>query len=107
MIYPGPAQTWVFLDEHPDSINDAGFFNPKGYQWVDMPATYHNGACGFAFADGHSEIHKWRTTMAKPRARAVLFTNGADMPGQLGGSINDPDIRWMVYHGGTKSPFPY
>jgi len=107
MTYPGAAQTWVFSDEHPDSINDAGLFNPRNYQWVDMPATYHNGACGFAFADGHSEIHKWRTSMTKPRARAVMFTDGSDMPGQLGGNVNDPDIRWMVYHGGTKSPFAY
>src|SRR5882724_6521262 len=29
MLYPGPAGTWVFLDEHPDSMNDAGFFNPR------------------------------------------------------------------------------
>src|SRR2546427_3729745 len=48
MLIPGPANTWVFLDEHPDSINDAGFFNPRNAQWVDMPAAYHNGACGFA-----------------------------------------------------------
>jgi len=108
MTYPGPAQTWVFLDEHPDSINDAGFFNPHPTgSWVDMPATYHNGACGFALADGHSEIHKWRTSMTKQRARAVLYTDGSDMPGALGGGANDPDIRWMVYHGGTRSPYTY
>jgi len=102
MIYPGPTGTWVFLDEHPDSMNDAGFFNPRANNWVDMPAAYHNGACGFAFADGHAEIHKWRTTMAKPRSRQVLFTNGGDMPSALGGGANDPDIRWMIYHGGTS-----
>jgi len=28
-------------------------------QWFDVPGTYHNGGCGFAFADGHSESHKW------------------------------------------------
>src|ERR1051325_690446 len=56
-IYPGAAETWVYLDEHPCSINDAGFFNPHSNSWVDQPASYHNGAAGFAFADGHSEIH--------------------------------------------------
>ena len=106
-LYPGAAQTWVFLDEHPDSINDAGFFNPRSAQWVDMPATYHNGACGFSFADGHSEIHKWRMSLSKPRARAVLFTNGGDMPGILNPQPGDADIHWLSYHGGTRTPNSY
>ncbi len=106
-LYPGAAQTWVFLDEHPDSINDAGFFNPRNAGWVDMPATYHNGACGFSFADGHSEIHKWRQSLTKPRARAVLFTNGADMPGILAPAAGDADIHWLSYHGGTATPNSY
>ena len=59
---PRPAKTWLFLDEHPDSIND-GFFinNPAILHWQDIPASYHCGACGFSFADGHSEIKKWRS----------------------------------------------
>jgi prepilin-type N-terminal cleavage/methylation domain-containing protein/prepilin-type processing-associated H-X9-DG protein len=59
---PGPAMTWVFLDEHPDSLNDPFFSVPMNKtppSWDDGPASYHNGACGFSFADGHSEIHKW------------------------------------------------
>ena len=62
---PRPAKTWLFLDEHPDSINDGYFINgPDTSGWGDIPASYHNGACGFAYADGHSETHKWlsRTT---------------------------------------------
>jgi len=64
---PQPAQTWVTLDEHPDSIND-GFFivgldgNINASGWGDTPASYHGGACGFSFADGHAEIHKWRSS---------------------------------------------
>src|SRR5579864_9293206 len=42
--YPGPDGTWVFVDEHPDSINDSGFFNPHAWSWADMPSAYHNGA---------------------------------------------------------------
>jgi prepilin-type N-terminal cleavage/methylation domain-containing protein/prepilin-type processing-associated H-X9-DG protein len=61
---PGPANFYVTMDEHPDSIND-GFLqtdpHPTSAQWNDLPATYHDGACGFAFADGHSEIHKFRS----------------------------------------------
>jgi len=54
-----PANAWVLVDEHPDSINDAALIEIPGTAWGDLPASYHNGACGFAFADGHSEIHKW------------------------------------------------
>jgi len=56
------SKTWVFTDEDPFSINDGGFGNsalPSQQKWIDWPATYHNMACGFAFADGHSEVHKW------------------------------------------------
>ena len=103
-IYPGPNDTWVYTDEHPDSINDAGLFNPHAWSWIDMPATYHNGACGFSFADGHSEFHKWRASMASPRALAVKYTNGSDMPGLLAPKPHDPDIAWMNYHGGRATP---
>jgi hypothetical protein len=59
---PRPSKTWLFLDEHPDSIND-GFFinNPTASNWQDIPASYHCGACDFSFADGHSEIKKWKS----------------------------------------------
>jgi len=60
---PRPSKTWLFLDEHPDSINDGYFINNSdATAWQDVPASYHNGACGFSFADGHSEIKKWRSS---------------------------------------------
>jgi prepilin-type processing-associated H-X9-DG protein len=58
------SMLWVFVDENPDSVNDVGL----GFQmpatlsataWVDIPGDLHNFACGFGFADGHAEIHKW------------------------------------------------
>ena len=55
----GAVNCWVLLDENPWSIND-GWFCTDPKSWVDKPATYHNNACGFSFADGHCEIHKWR-----------------------------------------------
>jgi prepilin-type N-terminal cleavage/methylation domain-containing protein/prepilin-type processing-associated H-X9-DG protein len=75
---PRPSEVFVTLDEHPDSIND-GYFQPfsslgvyNSDSWHDLPASYHDGACGFSFADGHSEIHKWKskTCTIKP----VTFT---------------------------------
>ena len=61
---PGPVNVYVFLDEHADSIGDLLFMIDPGYpkggeHWRDFPASYHNGAGSFSFADGHSEIHKW------------------------------------------------
>jgi prepilin-type N-terminal cleavage/methylation domain-containing protein/prepilin-type processing-associated H-X9-DG protein len=59
---PTPTMLWVFVDEHPDSINDGWLIPnvPDLNNWVDLPASYHNGACGFGFADGHAEIKKWQ-----------------------------------------------
>jgi prepilin-type N-terminal cleavage/methylation domain-containing protein/prepilin-type processing-associated H-X9-DG protein len=59
-----PAITWVTLDEQADSINDAFFTvaDVGATYWGDTPASYHNGACGFSFADGHAEIHKWKSS---------------------------------------------
>jgi len=57
---PAPAQCWVLLDENPTSINDGWFVcDPNATVWYDVPATYHNGAGGLSFADGHAEINKW------------------------------------------------
>src|SRR5262249_13596759 len=63
---PNPSSTWLTLDEHPDTINDSFF--TVGYNagsWADTPASFHNGACGFSFADGHAEVHKWLSATSK------------------------------------------
>jgi prepilin-type N-terminal cleavage/methylation domain-containing protein/prepilin-type processing-associated H-X9-DG protein len=74
---PNPANLYVMLDEHPDSINDGYFLNDANpatlHYWGDLPASYHNGACGFSFADGHSEIHKWRSWVT---IQPVRYTGG-------------------------------
>lgn len=98
-IFPGPSETWVYLDEHPDSINDAGFFNPRQNSWIDQPAAYHNGAAGISFADGHSEIHKWKASLASPRAQKVKLNNSIDAPAKS----RDLDISWLSFRGGRSS----
>jgi len=94
LLIPGPAATWVYVDEEPDSINDAGCFPPNSLTViVDVPATYHNGACGFAFADGHSEVHKWvDLAMKSKRATQVQFHNGDN--GNIPCVRGDKDWRW-------------
>jgi len=92
-VEPGAAATFILLDEDPDSINDAGFAvsmaQPK---WVDWPGTMHNMACGLAFADGHSEIHKWKDGQTK-----VVKGNTAQLTPK-----NPIDIRWLQEHSSAK-----
>jgi len=57
-----PVNSWVFVDENPDSLNDGWFkVNMRpATPLEDTPATYHNKAGGLSFADGHAEIKKWK-----------------------------------------------
>jgi prepilin-type N-terminal cleavage/methylation domain-containing protein/prepilin-type processing-associated H-X9-DG protein len=58
---PIPANIFVFMDEHPDTINDGFFMNRlDDYQWGNLPGSYHNGAAVLSFADGHMETHRWK-----------------------------------------------
>jgi prepilin-type processing-associated H-X9-DG protein len=69
---PGPAMLWVLVDEDVHGLNDAAFAGGmEAPFWFDAPGTYHNGGCGFAFADGHSESHRWASPRPK-RANASL-----------------------------------
>lgn len=99
LMIPGPAQTWVYVDEHPDSINDAGAFPPDNAANIpDAPATSHAGACGFAFADGHAEIHKWKgPVMTKARARGGLNGVSYNAANNFASVRGDPDIYWYSY----------
>ncbi len=93
-----PANTWVTLDEHADSIND-GFFvcgSPTDgtTAWGDVPASYHNGACGFSFADGHAEIHKWKSGTSYYSVKYVNYNIPWDAVGK------NVDYRWYLDHTG-------
>lgn len=82
------SETWVLMDENPYSIND-GFFvcDPSApTTWVDVPASYHNGAGGISFADGHAEIKKWRDS-------AVLHSTRSS--GYLTADPNSGDLAWL------------
>ena len=77
-------------DEHPDSINDAAFFSPFAGGWADLPASYHNGAGGIAFADGHSEIKRWMDSRTTPPLVAQTTSRQSDMP-----SPRNLDVAWL------------
>jgi len=75
---PSPSMLWVLLDEDINGLNDAAFaFGMESPAWMDYPGTYHNLGCGFAFADGHSESHRW---LEKPtiynRGNNITDANG-------------------------------
>ncbi len=93
---PGPANSWLLVDEHPDSINDPCFFvNPWATNnWVDLPATYHNGAAGFAFADGHSEIKRMESKSTWRKVQMVNF------PGLTPPANDRADLGWIA----SKTP---
>ncbi len=95
IVNPKPTDLFVFVDEHPDSINDGWLIvdpNTPTKWGNDLPASYHNGACGFTFADGHSEIHRWLegTTCAPVQQQ--------QHGGFSGTSPVDRDITWMLSH---------
>ena len=86
IVKPGPANTWVFIDESPGTIND-GFFvcDPISYPatWVDIPASYHNGAGGISFADGHAEIKRWRDPVVLAKNSPTFTAAGQTPPADL------------------------
>jgi prepilin-type N-terminal cleavage/methylation domain-containing protein/prepilin-type processing-associated H-X9-DG protein len=97
MSAQSPTMTWVLIDEHPDSINDAAFAVQMvdastlgAARIIDYPASYHNGACGFSFADGHSEIRKWVD------GRTVVPVRNDDSLPLNVASAGNLDVLWMA-----------
>jgi prepilin-type processing-associated H-X9-DG protein len=93
----GPSDAWVLIDEDVDSINDGSFAvqmpaAAPATAWVDIPAKAHNNACGFSFADGHSDIHKW---LQPQNIDSVDYTTKAKDPV---GHLSDPDVLWVAKH---------
>jgi prepilin-type processing-associated H-X9-DG protein len=102
---PGPANTWLFIDENPSSIND-GFFLEKptpttaallAQGWIDCPASYHNKACGISFCDGHAQIKKW----TDQTVINGFVANGGGFPPTP--RTFDRDIQWFVNQVTTAS----
>ena len=96
ILKPSPANLLMLLDEHPDSLNDAGWafqmHDPDQRaeaRLIDIPAAYHNGAGSLSFADGHAETHKWLDARTKP---PIHYTNNvSNVP-----TPNNPDSDWLA-----------
>jgi prepilin-type N-terminal cleavage/methylation domain-containing protein/prepilin-type processing-associated H-X9-DG protein len=106
LINPGPSDVWVLMDEAPDSINDAMFYNnpdntgaltgtANGGNWVDFPSALHNGSGSLSFADGHAEIHKWKDAN-------TLKTQTVTYNGVSGSKSAPDDVQWLA----NRTPLP-
>jgi prepilin-type N-terminal cleavage/methylation domain-containing protein/prepilin-type processing-associated H-X9-DG protein len=106
---PGPADVYVVLDEQADSISaingDATYAFDPGYgrtveQWRDLPASYHNRAGSFSFADGHSEIHKWleQGGGGTPAKTVYPVTGTTSEPWKGLPMRNSTDYEWVESH---------
>ncbi len=95
-----PVNMFVFLDEREDSINDGWFASDPDTQFsiVDWPASYHNGAAGYSFADGHSEVHRWRDPRTMPGLDQGLIASKI--------MTGDQDVLWMAQKAAGVSAYP-
>jgi prepilin-type N-terminal cleavage/methylation domain-containing protein/prepilin-type processing-associated H-X9-DG protein len=102
---PHPSDIFVFLDEHPDSIDDGYFLNKDaeiaygnygGDEWLDLPASYHNSSTAFSFADGHASLHRW----SKSNTICPPAPGGANLPIQIPATPADEqaDFDWVLTH---------
>lgn len=90
--FSAASEIFVFIEEHPDSINDGYFLNRAySYAWNDLPASYHGGAANLAYGDGHVEAHRWRDPSTRKPARA----DGADLPFPLAADERN-DFYWLL-----------
>jgi len=92
--FVSPSMHYVLLDEHPDGINAGGYANamvenPASAKIIDYPASYHNGAAGLSFADGHAEIKKWVDGRTKPPVRYKDIALNVASP-------NNKDVIWLA-----------
>jgi prepilin-type N-terminal cleavage/methylation domain-containing protein/prepilin-type processing-associated H-X9-DG protein len=91
---PKPTSIFVILDEHPDSIGDGYFYiNSDELEWVHLPASYHNGAANFSFADGHAEKHHWKYALSRPANQP----DAAPLPIPIPSNELD-DFQWVGEH---------
>ena len=81
---PSPSDSWLFTDQHPDSIDDgAMYFNPTATTFMELPGSNHGGASGISFADGHSEMYKMKmgvipVTASGSYVADAKYSNAAD-----------------------------
>jgi prepilin-type N-terminal cleavage/methylation domain-containing protein len=92
MSRPGPSKSWVFIEESPIGIDDAYFAvdPPQTTTWFNVPAVLHGNASVLAFADGHSDAHRWTDGN-------VIHGTGANSSGNnVLADPNSQDLSWFL-----------
>lgn len=97
---PQPSQMFALVEEHPDSINDGYFINRYySYEWMDLPASFHQGGANFVFVDGHSEFRSWRNASTTPPARP----DAAQLPRRVPAGDRG-DLYWVLSRMSVLAP---
>jgi len=104
LVAPGPADSWLFTDEHPDAIDDGILYSDSAYtngtsgMFTELPSSDHAGACGMGFVDWHAEIHKWRDS------RTIIPVQYLEGDARFGVSTRvnigsySPDLAYIAQH---------
>jgi prepilin-type N-terminal cleavage/methylation domain-containing protein len=98
-VRPGPSDTWVFIDENPQSINDGSIAisanaTPGATYVIDYPTGLHGGAGVLAFADGHALVHKWKDPRTYSYTGPVHGNGGQQVPALQ--TPDDPDCFYLA-----------
>jgi prepilin-type processing-associated H-X9-DG protein len=96
---PGPANTFVIMDENPLSINDgtlevSAVATPGATYIIDFPSGLHGAAGVISFADGHVIIHKWLDRRTYSPQGSVMVGGGGTSSGLQ--SPDDPDCFYLA-----------
>jgi prepilin-type N-terminal cleavage/methylation domain-containing protein len=95
-----PTDALVFIDERDDSIDDGSFaIDMAADQVVNFPASYHCGSGGVTFADGHAEIHRWRSPEFQPPQQYGAQGAKREFTPVAG---NNVDLVWLRQHGSYR-----
>ncbi|MSU33105.1 MAG: type II secretion system protein [Pedosphaera sp.] len=98
----GASEAYVFIDEHPDSVNYGDFavaMNDRAADSavyiIDYPASNHGSSGALSFADGHAELHKW----IDPRTIKPVLFKSMTLVVPSGGNR---DMRYMSDHASVR-----
>ena len=91
----------VFIEEKNTSIDDGEFLinelQADGANIPNLPVSYHGGAGGVSFADGHAEIHKWTTsTVLLPVQPGGVITTAHE--NFITCTLPNADVTWLCQH---------
>lgn len=94
LLNPGPSMSWLFMDEHPDSLDDGILYTDPGAtsgtgRLTELPASLHGKAGAVSFADGSAVIQKWRHADTTPPVSFITYRHNVS-------TANNPDLRWLA-----------